>query len=59
MISCIGTYGWSGGALKHLREFAGKNDWKLIEPVVEAKCSPTEEDLNKCCQLGKNMVQHL
>jgi len=59
IMGIVGTYGWSGGALKPLHEFAEENNWELVEPVVEAKCSPTEEDLQRCYQLGQNLARHL
>ena len=31
----------------------------LVEPVVEAKFSPKEDDLAQCAQLGRNMAQRL
>lgn len=58
-IGIFGSYGWAGGAVSALKEFAQKGNWKLIEPVIEAKCSPTEENLNNCETLGRNIARHL
>ena len=58
-LGIFGSYTWSGGALKELKEFASKGNWKLIDPVVEAKCSPGEEELAACRLLGKNMASEL
>ena len=55
----LGTYGWSGGGLKILREFADKSKWELVEPVVEAKCAPTSKDLQQCFELGRNCARRL
>ena len=55
----IGTYGWSGGGLKYIREFVEKNNWELLEPIVEANFTPNEEDLQKCYELGLNCSQNL
>ena len=59
LIGIFGTYGWSGGAVSALKEFAQKGNWKLIDPVIEAKCSPTEEDLKNCEILGRNIARLL
>lgn len=55
----FGSYSWSGGATKELTDFVNRMKWELLEPIVEVKCSPTEEDLNKCALLGSNMAQRL
>ena len=56
-LGVFGSYTWSGGAVKRLRQFAQNGTWQLIEPVVEAKCAPTEADLAACFQLGENMAK--
>jgi flavorubredoxin len=58
-IGIFGSYGWSGGAVSALKEFAQKGNLKLIEPVIEAHCSPTEEDLKNCEILGRNIAKLL
>ncbi len=55
----FGTYAWSGGGVKTLTKFAQDGDWDLIEPIVEACSSATPEDLEKCFQLGKNVVKRI
>ncbi len=44
----FGSYGWSGGAEKELKEIIEKNNmkWEFLESV-EFEGSPKEEDLNK------------
>ncbi|MBI5639420.1 MAG: FprA family A-type flavoprotein [Nitrospirae bacterium] len=59
LIGLFGSYGWSGGAMKELTDFVGRMKWQLIEPAIEVKGSPTEEDLRKCRLLGSNMAQRL
>lgn len=34
LVGIFGSYGWSGGAVSALKEFARKGNWKLIEPVM-------------------------
>lgn len=53
----FGSYSWSGGALKALKEFAAESPaYNVLETTVEAKGSPTEEDYKKCVQLGNEMA---
>ena len=59
LLGLFGSYSWSGGALSALRDFAQKGTWKLVDPVVEAKCAPSEEVLAQCYALGKNFAQAL
>jgi len=59
IIGVFGTYGWSGGGVATLREFAKREDFELVGPVVEARFSPTPEDLDNCVLLGRNVVKRL
>jgi len=56
LVGLFGTYAWSGGGVKRLRECAGECGWNLLEPVVEARCSPTPEDLEACRALAANLA---
>ncbi len=58
-LGIFGSYGWTGGAVKHLRAFAEKTSWELIEPVVEVKCSADADGLDQCIQLGRSMAKAL
>lgn len=55
-IGVFGSYSWSGGALKGLKDFIEKSKLNKIEPEIEAKCHPTDDDLVQCFNLGKNMA---
>ncbi len=55
-IGIFGSFSWSGGALKRLKEFAEKSKLELITPSPEAKCSPNEEALKDCEELAKNIA---
>jgi flavorubredoxin len=59
ILGIIANYGWSGGALALLKEFAQKSQLELIEPAVEVRCSPVESDLKKCELLAKNIAAAL
>ncbi len=56
-LGIFGTYGWSGGGVKALRNYAQKARLKLIEPVVEAKFCPKAEDCQRCEELGRNLAK--
>lgn len=55
-LGLLGSCSWANTALPALREFASKGGWKLIEPVIEAKCAPSENVLAQCARLGENMA---
>ena len=59
VIGVFGTYGWSGGGVRKLEEFASKPNWTLVEPVVEANCMPKPDDLEGLDKLARNFVQAL
>jgi len=56
ILGIFGSYGWSGGAVKELRNFAELTKWELLDPVVEAHQAPSAENLQQCRQLGLNMA---
>jgi len=58
-VGVFGSYTWSKGAVKTLIEFALNNKLTLVDPVVEFKSSPTEEDFNQAVLLGKNMARRI
>ncbi len=55
----FGSCGWSGGALQELGDFIRRMKWELVEPAVEVKGAPREEDLKRCALLGANMLKQL
>ena len=56
IVGVFGSYGWSGGAVRGLVEFAKNSKVVLAEPVVEARFSANEELIGNCRQLGKNVA---
>jgi len=59
LVGVFGTYGWSGGGVKALVDFAKGASLDLVEPVVEARFSAAPEDLESCVLLGRNIVGRL
>ena len=58
-LGIFGSFGWSGGAVKELRGFADRVKWDLVEPVVESRCAPSNDALEQCRALGRNMAAKL
>mgnify|MGYP006283391463 CR=1 FL=1 len=54
-VGVFGSYGWAGGAVKQLREFAEECDFDLVEPAVRANFAPGAEELGQCEELGRKL----
>jgi flavorubredoxin len=59
VLGIFGSYSWSGGAVKALKEYAEKCPNQHVEPIIEAKYAPTEEDREKCAELGRSMGREI
>jgi len=59
MLGILGSYSWSKGALQALSEFASPDHWEMVEPTVEVKSCPFDDDLAKCMELGRNMADKI
>ncbi len=55
----FGSYGWSGGAVKALKQFVEDGKLGLVEPVVEARFAATSEQLERCRALGRAMAERV
>lgn len=58
-VGVFGDYGWSGGAVKGLRQFVDDAKLELVEPVVEAKFTATPEQIEQCHALGRAMAERV
>lgn len=58
-IGLCGTYSWASAALKEMKGFVerSKGGWNLVEPSVEIKSYPTQDDIAQCELLGRNMAE--
>ena len=56
-VGIFGNYGWSGGAVKTLKEFVDQAKLQLVEPAVEARFSAEREQLDDCFTLGQKVAQ--
>jgi len=54
--SFFGSYGWGGGAVKGMVETAKKAGFEVLEPGIEVKYVPDQEDLKKCFEFGQQIA---
>jgi flavorubredoxin len=54
--SFFGSYGWGGGAVKSMIETAKKAGFDVLEPGIEVKYVPDQEDLKKCFEFGRQIA---
>jgi flavorubredoxin len=59
ILGLFGSYSWSSGALKELKDFQESSKWELVEPTPEIKHAPTQSELSELKQLGKNIAKKL
>jgi Uncharacterized flavoproteins len=53
----FGSYGWGGGAVRGMVKMAKEAGFDVMEPSVEFKWVPTEEELKKCFDYGVEIAQ--
>jgi flavorubredoxin len=58
-VGVFGSYGWSGGGVKGLKDFVERNKLTLVEPVVEARFSAKDDELEQSHQLGRNVAMEI
>ncbi len=54
---CFGSYGWSGAAVKMLREYGAQAGFQMIEPAVEARFTATDEQIADCTEMGRKLAE--
>ncbi|MGB9928306.1 MAG: FprA family A-type flavoprotein [Methanosarcina sp.] len=52
----FGSYGWGGGAVKIIEQELKNSGIEIIEPGLQVRFRPDEEELEKCRQLGKQLA---
>jgi len=55
----FGSFGWGGGAVRSMIKIAKEAGFDVMEPTIELKWVPTEEELKKCFDYGVQIVQKL
>jgi flavorubredoxin len=53
--AAFGSYGWSGEAVKLMTEALEEMKVKVVSPGMRVKFAPSEEDLSKCSELGRQI----
>lgn len=59
LVGLFSSYGWSGGALKNMRQFVADSKLELIEPTVDARFRATTGQLDQCHELGRVMAERI
>lgn len=54
----VGSYGWGGGALKHVQELLGPTGIDLVG-AFESRGRPTPEDMQQVLQLGERLATRI
>ena len=57
--SFFGSYGWGGGAVRGMIKMAKEAGFDVLEPGLELKWIPTEEELKKCFEFGQEVAQKI
>lgn len=55
----FGSYGWGGGAVRGMVRMAKEAGFEVMEPSLELKWVPTEEELKQCFDYGVQIAQKL
>ena len=53
----FGSYGWGGGAIRNMTKMTKEAGFEVIEPSIELKWVPTEEEIKKCFDYGVQIAQ--
>jgi flavorubredoxin len=54
----LSSYGWGGGAIKHVQEILGQTKIEVVG-TLEINGPPTEEDITKIVDLGKALAKKI
>jgi flavorubredoxin len=54
----LSSYGWSGGAIKHIQETLGPTKMEIVG-AMEINGPPTENDTDKIIELGKTLARKI
>ncbi|MEM4202143.1 MAG: flavodoxin domain-containing protein [Candidatus Hadarchaeum sp.] len=57
--AAFGSYGWGGGAVKHIEESLTKAGMELVLPGLSVNWAPNKEELQKSFEFGKEFSKKL
>jgi anaerobic nitric oxide reductase flavorubredoxin len=55
----FGSYGWGGGAVRGMIEMVKKAGFDVMEPGLEIKFVPDNDDLKRCVEFGRQVAQKI
>ena len=58
-LAIFGSYSWSGGALKELKEFGENSQCDLVEKTVETLSAPSKEDYKGLEEIAKELAKKI
>lgn len=59
VVAVFGSYSWSGGALKALKEFRDESAMDIVETTVETKSAPSKDDYMMLRQIADEVADKL
>ena len=57
--AAFGSFGWSGEAVRILNKEFAEMKWNIVDEGVRVKYVPSEDDLNRCFDLGVKIAKAL
>lgn len=57
--AAFGSFGWGGGAVKNIIEVLKEMKFEVVEPGLQFKWVPKEEQLKECYEYGKQIAQKI
>ena len=55
--AAFGSFGWGGGAVKNIEDSFKSAGVEVVLPAVQARYSPSADELAKCFELGKTIAE--
>ena len=55
--TAFGSYGWGGGAVKHIEESLKKAGMEIVLPGLEVNWVPNQVELQKCFEFGREFAR--
>jgi len=59
LAAAFGSYGWGGEAVKQINAAFEEMKFEIVDPGIRVNYVPTEDDLAKCAELGRNTAKRV
>ena len=56
VVSCFGSFGWAGGAVKEIEEVVQKSGIEIVQPGLSVKYVPDAQEAERCVQFGREFA---